>query len=430
MAGPTAMDDQIGSDSESVFQATTFEGKISAGDCEHPLSFVASAGEDCRLVINPLTLPGTAYVALSKSMGEPGSHAEPVTLVGESTDGVRFSSQHMEVRGLNSGSKGHQIRLGTGEASITLPRKNDPTDSMVGLKLALRGFKSFRPSPVIARLGTVVVQGAHKILSPDEVSGAINIQKQAGDPEDKWFQEAEAMADFVWRGLQFGHGGRLHVPLIQEFRSKCVVATFYNGSGRPAHLPAIHFLDQSDFVAALVERFESEELFPDAVWQAVGWLNNDSSIDEVRYLTLMTAVETILHSLVPDAPSTLIAKEKFQPVRDALISKLDEFELSQEEVGVLAGNIKGINRAPISKKLKAVVKKYSLPSDVFSDDLIRQLNKQRNSITHQGKALSGERLWDYILHARELIALIVFAELQYKGRYQSYAQGHEQRSLS
>ena len=144
----------------------------------------------------------------------------------------------------------------------------------------------------------------------------------------------------------------------------------------------------------------------------------------------MTAVETILHSLVPNAPSTLIPKPVFNPIREALIHTLDQFDLSQEEASVLVGNIKGVNRAPMSRKIKAVVEKYDLASSVFSDDRIRLLNKQRNAITHQGKALDGESLWNYILYARELIALIVFAELRYKGRYQSYAEGHEQKTMA
>ncbi|WP_171239819.1 HEPN domain-containing protein [Ruegeria sp. HKCCA5491] len=413
----------------SVFEATTFEGKVSYGNFEEPVSFVAHAGEDCRLVVDPLTVSAKTYVALSKAMGEPGSTAEPVTLSGESSDGISFVSPHMEIRGAGPGTDGHQIRLGTGEASISIPRKNDSKRPDFGVKLLLRGFKSFRTSPVEAKLGTVYVQSANKVASADEVSGAIIVTSNDDQPNESWYQDAEALAEFVWRGLQFGHGGRLHVPLIQIFRAQEEIATFYNGSGRHAHLPAIHFLDQSDFIAALVARFESDDPFPDEVWQTVGWLNNDSSVDEVRYQTLMTAVETILHSLVPDASSTLIPKTKFKPIRESFIQALAEFGLGQEETDVLVNNIKGINRAPMSRKLNAVIKKYNLPANVFDEGLIRRLNKQRNSITHQGKALDGESLWDCILYARELIALIVFAELRYKGRYQSYAEGYKQRTV-
>ncbi len=220
------------------------------------------------------------------------------------------------------------------------------------------------------------------------------------------------------------------MPVAQVFRPNEVIATFYAGSARPAHLPAIHFLDQSDFIAALVARFESDDDFPEGVWQAVGWLNNDSSIDEVRFLTLMTAIETILQDLVPDATSTLIPKQEFKQIRAALIDTLDDFDLSEEEHEVLKNNIYGINRAPLSKKLMAVIKKYELPTDVFDSVLIKRLNMQRVSIVHKGRSLEGDDLWECMLFAREIVALIVFAELQYKGRYQNYANGHEQKVLS
>lgn len=414
----------------ALFKATSFDGRISVGDLNEPITFVAHAGNDHRLVVDPLNVAGSTYVALSKARGEPGGHGESINLTGTASDGTRFYSEHMEVRGSRSGTDGHQVQLTTGEASITLPRETTAGDDELGLRLSLRGFQSFRPNPVNAQLGRVTVQGAHKNVAPDDVSGTIVIQNNDGQPGEHWHEQALSLAKFIWSGLQFGHGGRLHVPLIEEFRSAEIVATFYSGSGRPAHLSSIHFLDQSEFIAALVARFESDDAFPDDVWQAVGWLNSDTTIDEIRYLTLMTAIETVLDSLVPDAPSTLIPKEKFKPIREALIQTLGEFDLSDEEKSVFEGSIKGINRAPISRKLKALIEKYGLSPSDFDDDMIRRLNKQRNSITHRGKALDGENLWDSILYARELIALIVFAELRYKGSYQRYAGGHEHRRLS
>lgn len=415
---------------DSIFQTTTFEGRVSTENLDERITFVAHAADDCRLNIDPLIVPGHVYVALIKTMARPGGQSEPFTLVGMSRDGIKFFSQNMRVQGYRVNTEFFQIQIAADEASITLPRERGSATDDIGLILSLRGFKSFRPNPVQAQLGRVEIQGAHAAISADDVSGRVIIQCENDLPLENWYQHAKSLAKFVWRGLQFGHGGRLQVPLIQEYRPDKVIATFYSGSGRVAHLPAIHLLDQSEFIAALVSRFESDDPFPDDVWQAVGWLNSDTTIDEIRYLTLMTAVETVLDTLIPDAPSTLIPKEEFKPIREALIETLGEFELSDEEKSVFGGNIKGINRAPISRKLRALVNKYDLSPNDFDDDMIRRLNKQRNSITHRGKALDGENLWDSILYARELIALIVFAELHYKGSYQKYAGGHEQRSLA
>lgn len=414
--------------SASVFQETTFKGKVSAGAIKEDVIFVAYAGDDCRLIVGPLRVSGKTYIELTKCVGCLGGFGEDVTLTGQSSDGIEFSSQYMEVEGYNSGTNGYEIRLEAREATITFPRKSNPENAAVGLKLALRGFKGFPPCQVQAQLGRVVVQGSRKITSPDDVCGVICVLCPEERPDENWYQKADKLAKFVWKGLQFGHGGRLQVPLLQEFRPDEVIATFYNGFGRPAHLPAIHFLGQSEFVSALVAHFESENSFPDAVWQAVGWLNSDSSIDEVRYLALMTALETILHSLVPKAQSTLIPKSKFKPIRDKLIQALDEFELNSGDAKVLKCKIKQINRVPLSHKLMAIIKKYDLSSDVFNKDLIQRLNERRNSIVHRGQSPNDDELWKCILYAREMIAQIVFSELGYKGSYNSYVGDYELRT--
>ena len=80
----------------------------------------------------------------------------------------------------------------------------------------------------------------------------------------------------------------------------------------------------------------------------------------------------------------------------------------------------GLNTAPISHKMKAVIKKYDLPGDVFNADLMKRLNKQRVSIVHKGFALPDDDLWECLIYAREMVAQIILAELKYTGRYESY----------
>jgi len=413
----------------SCFPQTQFEGTVSVGDFIADVSFVAFAGQDCRLVVDPFRVDGETYVALSKAMGRPGEHGQAVKLAGTSADSIVFSSSDMDVGGSSSGSEGFEIRLTTGEASIIVPRPKDEKGTRTELKFSLRGFKSFRPGPVKAGLGQVIVRGVHTPTSSDEVSGEIIVQSDELAPDEGWYTQAEDLAEFVWKGLQFGHGGRLQVPLLQVFRPESVTATLYRGAGRPRHLPAIHLMDQSAFIEALVRRFEDPDAFPDAVWQAVGWLNSDSSIDEVRFLTLMTAIETILDNLVPTRRSTIIPKTDFEPIRDALIDVLSGRDLTETHAEIFANKIKGLNQATLSNKLQAVIEKYELPTDLFADDVLRRLNKQRVSIVHKGFAREDDDLWQCLLLARELIVRIVFAELRFKGTIESYAEGYERQQV-
>jgi hypothetical protein len=413
----------------SCFTQTQFEGTVSVGNFSSDVTFVAIAEQDCRLVVDPFRVDGDTSLALSKAMGQPGEHGQTVKLAGTTADNIVFSSSDMDVVGSSSGSEGFEIRLTTGEASIIVPRPKDKKETRTAVKLFLRGFKSFSQIEVRASLGQVIVRGVPKPTSSDEVSGEIIVQSDELALDEDWYTQAEDLAKFVWKGLQFGHGGRLQVPLLQVFRPESVTATFYQGAGRPGHLPAIHFMDQLAFIEALVRRFEHPDAFPDAVWQAVGWLNSDSSIDEVRFLTLMTAIETILDSLVPTRRSTIIPKTDFEPIRDALIDALSGHDLTETHAEIFANKIKGLNQATLSNKLQAVIEKYELPTDLFADDVLRRLNKQRVSIVHKGFAREDDDLWQCLLLARELIVRIVFAELRFTGAIESYAEGYERQQV-
>jgi hypothetical protein len=405
---------------DSCFDTTEFNGSLTYDGHVADVTFTAHAGEDCRLVVAPIPVEAETYMALNKAMGRPGQHGHSTSLIGESKDGAKFSSRDMDVSGMRHSNDGFFVQLKTGKASVTLARKDQSKDQAAGIKFSLRGFKSFRPKPVKCGLGYVTVLGNHKVTSEDEVTGHIIVQSDEQDPDEVWYQQAANMAEFVWKGLQFGHGGRLQMPFEQVFYRESVTATFYRGAGRQRHLPSIHHLDQSDFIAALVARFESKDPFPDAVWQVVGWLNSDSSIDEERFLTLMTAIETIVDNLVPDAETTLIPKAQYKPIREKLIDTLSQCNLGSTETQILSNKIMGLNTAPISHKMKAVIKKYDLPGDVFNADLMKRLNKQRVSIVHKGFALPDDDLWECLIYAREMVAQIILAELKYTGRYESY----------
>lgn len=413
------------------FEETKFTGQLSDGPRSFEIGLVAKVGEDCRLEIDPVAVSGKCYVAFSRGTGEPGGLAIQLQLSAKSESGILLFSNFIEVTGWSSGSKGFFLKLSALQATIKVCRNaTDGTSLKVAVKMSLRGFKSFRPRPVTSRCGELSVHGSHKISSPDQVSGAILISCSDTNPPDGWYTEAETLIDFIWKGLQFGHGGRIQVPLVQVYRPDSVTATLYHGRGRSPHLPSIHFMDQSDFIAALVARWESEHPFDEAVWLAVGWLNSDTSIDEVRYLTLMTALETILENLTPDAQTMVIGRENFVPIREQLLSILSSADISTEARSILKGSISGLNRSTLSQKIRSIIGKYQLPVEIFDDNAIRDLNKQRNSITHTGRSVEGLSLWDSILKAREFIALIVFSELGYKGRHESYVDGYVRRDLT
>ena len=413
------------------FPETVFQGTISDGKSNFEVTLTASVDSNHRLQIEPVPVSSECYDDFRKHVGEPGGRRGVLALSASSSDGTKLESKHVEIVGWSSSSEdGFSFMLDAVEATISLDRVSDREIPEVFVRMKLRGFKSLRPKPVQSRLGELIVSGAHSDISPDDVSGSIVLHSYEAEPSENWYTEALDLVEFVRKGLEFGHGGRLQAPLIEIYRPLSVNASLYSGVGTRAHLKAIHFMDQSEYIAALVARFEHEDPFPEAVWLSVGWLNSHTEIYEAHYLTLMAAIETIIHNLVPDAQTTTLPRGEFAPIRDALYAALCEFNLPESEKEIFQNNICGINKSPLSLKLNSVLEKYNLPSRIFDKEAFKQLNQQRNAIIHTGKPREGVDLWTCILRARELIAVIVFSEIGYQGRYESYAAGYDRPDMA
>ncbi|MFC6199205.1 HEPN domain-containing protein [Ponticaulis profundi] len=413
-----------------TFERTEFSGSLSDGNESYDVVLIARAGADYRLAIEPTQVSKECYLSFSKYCGEPGGVSAWLSFSGTSLDGRKLDSEHLDIVGSNHSSSGFTFALSASKATITFPQDNEKAAQQnFRVQWCLRGFKSFRPCPVKTTLGTLEVQGDHRRINPDEVSGWISLKSNDSEPNQEWFERADKLLDFVWQGLQFGHGGRLQVPIIQLYQPGQTIVEFYSGTGTAAHLASIHFLNQSDYIKALCERFENEQPFSEAVWQAVGWLNSDTTIDEVRFLTLMTAIETILDNLVPEKQSTVIPKSEFKSIKKDLNEVIRNSELAVEEQEIFIRKISMFNRSTLSEKLNAIIQKYGLPADAFSEATTKMLNEQRNAITHTGEADPRIDLWDCILKAREIVAQVVLSEIGYTGHFESYANGYQMRSL-
>ncbi|WP_348764418.1 hypothetical protein [uncultured Henriciella sp.] len=346
---------------KNVFEETIFSGVLSDRDDKFEMELTLRAGPDSRLVIQPVSVSTRCYVALSKHVGAPGSKSSWLAFEGISSEGTIFRSTYLSVYGHGHGTDGAWLKLAASKAHIILKRSEADDAKDVGVQWSLRGFRSFRNRPTKTSLGVVIVRGMHEFESYDEVTGSLAINPDGMAVDDAWFEKADEMLEFVWRGLEFGHGGRLPISLIQEYRSKEVVATFYEGKGSPPHLPSIHFLNQSDYIECLATHFDRKDTFPEAVWTAVGWLNSRTAIEEVRFLNIMTAIETILENLLPNTETKILPASEFSAVKDSLLATLERHSLAKEGLDIFKGKIKQLNSRTLSQKLSAVLDSDLLP---------------------------------------------------------------------
>lgn len=401
-----------------TLEPTMFSGTIEIGERSLPVTFAAESHEDCHLQITLDPVTSSAYMALAKTMGKPGRAGTEFKLTGQSDTGQQLISDTVHVIGQRSNNDGFFIEISHRSATFSTPCKMQNPAA----RLWLRGFKSSRNRSVESRLGTVSVHGEAKGVDKDSVSGCIEIIAKTNAVDPNWYEDADQMLTFMMRGLGFAHGGRLQTPRLDQAIEGKSVTTFYSGSGFRRSLPSIHSLMQDDFIAALVHRYEDEKEFPDALWTAVGWLHAETSIKEVQFLTMMTALETIVENLLPPSKTTIIPKPDFIPISKQLSKVIDDASLEDEPGTIFKSKVSGLNVRSISHKILAMQAHYGLSSDLLNKDIIRGLTKTRNAITHRGAIDQETDLWQQILIARDVIAAVIFSELDYEGRYESYSQ--------
>lgn len=126
--------------------------------------------------------------------------------------------------------------------------------------------------------------------------------------------------------------------------------TYYEGNGFGPGLPPIHHINQGQFIEALAKRFDDPEPFPDMLWTAVGWLHNNNTFDEGRFLMSMTALEAIVEHITPKSLTTVIPKEVFRIVRDNLVEVLSVSPLDDTPRQIFEGKNQEPQRTDSSSK--------------------------------------------------------------------------------
>lgn len=411
---------------DPVLPEDLYTGTVTVNDIALPVAFRLGAGRDGRLMLDVDPVDTPTYLQLAQTFGRPGQEREHLVLSAQSADGKTVTSDSVYVAGLGSNNGGHVVRLSVNEAVVTVPLEQ-PADRPV-LQLWLRSFKSFRNSPVETPLGSVDVYGAHQSEGVDVLSGRLAIQAPAEGREPEWRKRAEQLLKHLHQGLALTHGGRLQVPIQLYGEGPVIEATFYAGTGFAAEFAVQPFLNHDPIIRALIDRFFARGPLPEVLWTALGWMHSATTFDEIRFLTAMTALETIIESQLSDRRGTTLPKTRFKPIRAALEGVIDAtMVLTDTARAILKSGIAGINKRPFREKIAALFVQYEIPREDFSDETIASLVALRNEIVHRGMIPDGVDVWPMIILVRELITRILLREIGFVGRYDCYIGGQHNR---
>jgi hypothetical protein len=267
-------------------------------------------------------------------------------------------------------------------------------------------------------------------VSSDDMSGSATLEALSSDPGADWFENADNFLRHMHRGLALAHGGRLQTPRLDYVHGRTWEATFFAGAGFTAELPVHHHLNQGPFIKALAERYQRAGPLPDMLWTALGWMQTDTTFDETRFLTAMTALEAIIESQLPARHGTIIPKADFKPLRRKLeIFIAADDSLPEEAKRIFLSKIAALNQKVFARKIHALFDHYNIPRQDFGGDVIRQLVNLRNNIVHRGAAPDDPDIWPCIILVRELITRILLKEIGFIGRYCCYVGGLNDREF-
>ena len=408
-----------------------FTGELSLDGHRIPIQLTASAGPSGRLELTvdpiPTESPSVAVRMLMRSIGKPGDIIDEFALDCTESAGKRLTSDCAYLTGCNLNSQGLQIELRTREASLTMTA--DSEYPRPALRFQLRGFACFPPVHVVSMIGPLVFHGATRASATDEITGCVAAEAHDHCDSTVWRSSAMHMLTHLKTVLAFTRGAPLPVPISEYCFGRNVEVTFHEcGASSASMMPPVSHLNLQPIVTAAVTNIDSIDGFRDAFELAVGWLSVPTAIDEIRFLSGMTALESVASRSLPSSQTSILSRSKSDRFARRVRSLVDKHEdIDVPDRKAIKDKIPELNRRPFIQQVDALLEHWNISrASIDTEDLSRLIGL-RNKLIHRGSAAEGENHWPAILLVREVVVRLVLSMLQFEGTYQCYLGGRHTR---
>ena len=418
-------------DADHVLPPKRFTGELAVDGQRIPVRLTAHAGPTGRLqlAVDPIpTANSTVGLGtLIRSLGRPGNATDELALECESSDGSRLTSESAYLASCNRNSEGLHIELRTHEASLTMtapeacPR---PT-----LRFLFLGFACYPPVQVPTAIGSVIARGTARAAATDEIAGFVAAETGDDCLSAAWRASAEHMLKHLRSVLAFSRGAPLPVPIVESCEGRDVEITFYETSGGFApEMPPLPHLNLQPIVTTAITNIENVDAWRDAFEMAVGWLLVPTTIDEVRFLSGMTALESVTARSLQNSQKFILRSPTWKRLNKGIRAFLDEQEdISVATRGAIKRKIPELNRRPFIQQIEALLETWQVARTSIEPEALSRLVCLRNKIVHRGAAQEDTDLWPSILLIREIVVRLVLSMLGFEGTYQCYLGGHHVR---
>ena len=362
-----------------------------------------------------------------RSIGKPGDIIDEFALDCTGSGGRRLTSDCAHLTGCNLNSQGLQIGLRTREASLKMTA--DGEHPRPALRFQLRGFACFPAVHVASTIGPLLLLGATRASATDEITGHITAEAADSCESTIWHASAIHMLTHVRTVLAFAHGAPLPVPITEYVFGRHVKVTFHeSGAGSAPMMPPLSHLDLRPIVTAAVTNIESIDYIRDAFELAVGWLTVPTAIDEIRFLSGMTALESVASRSLLSSQTSILSRSKSDRLARRVRSLVDEHEdIDVPDRDAIKDKIPELNRRPFIQQVDALLEHWNISRASIETEELSRLIGLRNKLIHRGSAAEGENLWPATLLIREVVVRLVLSMLQFEGTYQCYLGGRHTR---
>ena len=418
-------------DANHLLPPERFTGELAVDGQRIPVQLTAKAGSSGRLqlAVDPISTanPSVAVGTLIRSFSRPGNAINEFAMECESSDSRRLTSESVYLAGYNRNSEALHIQLRTREASVTMTATE--IRPRPALRFSLLGFACFPPVQVPSAIGSVIVEGATRTAATDEITGSIAAEAADDCPSATWRPCAEHMLKHLRSVLAFSRGAPLPVPITEYREGRDIKVTFHEtGAGSAPMMPPLPHLNLQPIVTTAITNIDSVDACRDALEMVIGWLSVPTTIDEIRFLSGMTALESVAWRSLQKSQTSILGSSAWVRLAKGLRAFLDEQDdLNIADRDAMKQKISELNRRPFIQQVEALLERWQVARTSIETEALSRLIGLRNTVVHRGGAPEDKDLWPSILLIREIVVRLVLSILRFEGTYQSYLGGRHMR---
>lgn len=413
-----------------AFSERRFVGQLAGKHGEIAVTFFAKAGPDGEVELRFDQIPRSpAVAALEESWSKEHQGFEMLSLTGAAEDGTVFESAEVLFTSL-----GHRWEKETGHTYQPTAKYRRATLRFSLLeqsehpifRMWVKGFECFPEVRTNCSLGEVVAWGVARLTDPDVITGGIEIRATNAPPDpDAWLAAAEKLGWHIRSVLSFAASVTLRAPLTDAIQGTTSVVSCRSQVRqiRPQLQTFTSLHLQPIFEAAVSSHFDPH---PDVkgLGMAIEWMAQESTYNEVRLFSAMTALEHLLDANLSDEDKYVFSAKDFGPVAEALANALGALDgqAADPRLGEIQPRLGDLRRRSLRRKLWILLERWAVPIADIGEKRIKATLQARNRVVHTGEHHDSS-LWPHVSVIRELVVRIILTALQFEGEYASYLDG-------